>query len=228
MDLTNIAMDTYRVISTVIGVLYILVFIAGFLSIAYAVDDSDYLTKSQLKSNKINKAAFFQFLMAILYIGIAILLYPILRIYNESLAIGFLSTRIIAVVFVLIGTITLLLILKLSQEYVKFNSSGLTYYNLIGDLLKAVRDLVNHVGMIIMLCIGGIILFIIMIQSALIPTWLSVWGIVGSVIAILASILVLRKNLQILSPTYMMLNIPVALQEIAFAAWLILKGFKQD
>jgi len=104
----------------------------------------------------------------------------------------------------------------------------LTYYNLIGDLLKAVRDLVNHVGMIIMLCIGGIILFIIMIQSALIPTWLSVWGIVGSVIAILASILVLRKNLQILSPTYMMLNIPVALQEIAFAAWLILKGFKQD
>jgi len=199
----------------------------GILSIAHAVDDSDYLTKSALNSNKIYKAACFQFLMAILYIGIVIVLYPILKVYNERLAVGFLSSRIIAVIFVLFGTITLLLILRLSQDFVKVNSSNSLYYNVIGDLLKTARDLVNHVGMIIVLCIGGIMLYIIMIQSELIPTWLSVWGILGSVIAILASVLILLKYIQILSPTYLILNIPIALQEIVFAVWLILKGFKQ-
>jgi hypothetical protein len=227
MDLININMETYRGISIVIGVLYLLVFIAGFLSIAHAVDDSEYLTKSALNSNQIYMAAFFQFIMAILYIGIAILLYPILKVYNERIAVGFLSSRIIAVIFVLIGTITLLLILRLSQEFVRVNSSSLLNYNVIGDLLQTARDLVNHVGMIIVLCIGGIMLYILMIQSGLIPSWLSVWGILGSVISILASILVLIKYLQILSPTYLILNIPIALQEIVFAVWLILKGFKQ-
>ena len=228
MDFTNITLDTYREISIVIGVLYILVFIAGFLSIAYAVDDSDYLSKSAPNSTQIYRAAFFQFLMAIFYTGIAIALYPILKIYNERLALVFLCAKITAVIFVLIGTTILLFILKLSHQYVKVkvNASSAVNFNKIGNLLKTARNLVNHVGMIIMLCIGSIFLYLIMIQSGLIPTWLSVWGILGSATALLASILVLIKYLQISSPTYIILNMPFALQEIVFAAWLILKGFK--
>ena len=227
MDLASLTIDTYRGISIAVGALYIFGFTAGILSVAHAVDDSDYLTKSALNSRQVNKAAFFQFLMAIFYIGIAIVLYPILKIHNERLAVGFLSFRIIAVLFILMGTIILLLILKLSQEWVKAGSSDPSYFNLKGDFLKRGRDLVNHVGMIISLCIGGIMLYIIMIQSGLIPTWLSVWGIIGSAIAILASFLVMIKHLEVLSPTYMILNIPIALQEIVFAVWLIVKGFKQ-
>ena len=220
-------MDTYRGISVVVGALYIFGFISGILSIAHAVDDSDYLTKSALNSNQINKAACFQFLMAVFYIGIAIVLYPILKIHNERLAVGFLSFRIIAVLFILIGTIILLLILKLSQEYVKMGSSDSSYFNMLGNLLKTGRDLVNHVAMIIMLCMGGIMLYIIMILSGLIPMWLSVWGLFGSSIAILASILVMIKYIKVLNRTYIILNIPIALQEIVFAVWLIVKGFQQ-
>jgi len=220
-------MDTYREITIVVGVLYILGFVAGIVSIAPVVDNSDYLAKSAVNTSQINTAAYFQFLMAIFYIGIAILLFPILKIYNERLAIGFLSFRIIAVLFVLIGAIILLLILKLSQEYVKMSPSDSSYYHVIGNLLKTGRDFVNHVGMIIMLCIGGIMLYIIMLQSGLIPMWISIWGLLGSSIAIIASILVMMKYLEILTPIYMILNIPIALQEIIFAVWLIVKGFKQ-
>jgi hypothetical protein len=220
-------MDTYRVISIFVGALYIFGLAAGILSIATTVDNSDYLSKSALNSHQINRAAFFQLLMAIFYIGIAVVLYPLLKLYNERLAVGFLSFRIIAVLFLLIGTIILLVILKLSQEYVKAGSSDSSYYNMIGNLLKTSRDLVNHVGMIIMLSIGGIMLYIIMIQSGLIPMWISIWGLFGSSIAILASFLVMIKYIEILTPTYMILNIPIALQEIVLAIWLIVKGFKQ-
>lgn len=220
-------MDADRWISILIGVLYLFVFIAGILSVAKAVDDADYLTESASNSKQIYRAVFFQFLMAIFYSGIAILLYPVLKVYNEGLALGFLIFRMIAVLFVLIGTITLLLILKLSQTFVKGNSPSVSHYQVIGDLLKTARDLLNHVGMIIALCMGGIILNILLIQSGLIPIWLSVWGILGAVIAILASILVMTKQVQIISPAYIILNIPIALQEIVFAGWLIFVGFKQ-
>lgn len=227
MDLAFQYIDTYREISIVTGVLYIFGLIAGVLSVAHAVDDSDYLTKSALHAKQVYKAACFQFLMAIFYIGVAIVLYPVLKTYNEILATGFLGFRIVAVIFLLTGVIILLLILKLSQEYVKVGSSDLSSFKRAGDLLKTGRDLINHVCMVITLCIGGIMLYIIMLQTGLIPAWLSVWGLFGSSMAILASILVMVKNMEILKPAYIMLNIPIALQEMVFAVWLIVKGFKQ-
>lgn len=227
MDLAFQYIDTYREISIVTGVLYIFGLVAGVLSVAHAVDDSDYLTKSALHAKQVYKAACFQFLMAIFYIGVAIVLYPVLKTYNEILATGFLGFRIVAVIFLLTGVIILLLILKLSQEYVKVGSSDLSSFKRAGDLLKTGRDLINHVCMVITLCIGGIMLYIIMLQTGLIPAWLSVWGLFGSSMAILASILVMVKNMEILKPAYIMLNIPIALQEMVFAVWLIVKGFKQ-
>lgn len=219
-------MDTEKWISIIIGVLYILIFIAGILSVSKAADDPDYLVKSAQNPKQIHRAATFQFLMAIFYTGIAILLYPLLRAYNEELAVGFLVSRIIAVFFVLIGTITFLLILKLSRDFSEAGSSGSLHYHVIGDLLRTARDLFNHVGMIIALCLGGIMLYTVLIQSGLIPVWLSVWGIVGSVIALLASILVGMKFIRIISPVYLILNVPIALQELVFAAWLIFRGLE--
>jgi hypothetical protein len=220
-------METFRQISILVGVLYILSYVAGILSIAPAVDDLDYLRKSALHSNQTYIASSFQLLMAIFYVGIGFILFPILKIYNETLAAGFLSFRILAVIFILIGTIILLLILKLSQDFVKVNPTESTHYQTIGTLLKTGRDLVNHVGMIVMISISGILLYLIMIQSQLIPNWLSIWGLFGSSLAIIASILVMTKFIDVLTPKYMMLNLPIALQEIFFAGWLIIKGFNK-
>lgn len=226
MDFAFQDIDAYRGISIVAGALYIFALIAGFLSVAQAVDDSDYLTKSALHAKQVNKAACFQFLMAIFYIGVAIVLYPLQKAYNKILATGFLAFRIMAVIFLFIGAIILLMILKLSREYVKAGFSDAPSFKRGGDLLKEGRDLVNHVGMVIPLCIGGIILYTVMLQSDLIPAWLSAWGLLGSAMAILSSILVMVKYLEILKPAYIMLNIPIALQELVFAVWLIVKGFK--
>lgn len=218
-------MDTIGVNSFITGVLYLLVYIAGVLSIARAVDNPDYLKKAAQRSGQIKKAALFQFLMAVLYIGIAFLLYPLLKSHNETLALGFFGFRLLAALLVIIGAVLLLSILKLSQKFVNDNDSATANYKLVGEKLKAARDFVNHVLMILMLCLSNMILYSIMIQSGLIPFWLSAWGLLGTAIALLASIFVWFKYVQILSITYMILNLPLALQEIVFALWLIQVGF---
>ncbi len=218
-------MDIYRQISILVGVLIIIGTISGILSIAPAVDDSKYLIKAGANSNRVLFASFFQFVMSITYLGIAISLYSILKQYNERLALGFLSFRIVAVVFILVGVMILLLILKLSQEYLKSGSLDSAYYDTIGKLLLTGRDFVNHIAMIITLSIGGIMLYIILIQTELIPMWLSIWGLAGSTLSIIASLFVMFRIVDILTPTYIVLNLPMAIQELTFAIWLIIKGF---
>lgn len=221
-------METNRKNTIIAGSLYLVGFIAGILSIASAVDSPEYLIKTAANANQTLFAALFQFVMIIAYLGIALTLYPIVKKFNERLALGFLCFRIIGTVFILIGVILLLLILTISQEYILSGSSNFPMFQLIGKLLQTSRDYVNHIAMIVSLNIGGIMLYLLLFNARLVPRWLSVWGIIGAIITIIASFLIMFKLIGIITPEYMIMNIPIALQELFFAIWLIVKGFDRN
>jgi len=163
--------------------------------------------------------------MAPIYIGSSIMLYPVLKKYNEWLAFGFAGFRIIAGVFIIIGVIILLLLLSLSQEFVKAGAPDASYFQTLGVLLQTGRDLMNHVATILSVSIGGLMFYYLLYQTRLIPRWLSGWGFAGTALAIIASLLFLFRFISIITPIYIVLNIPMALQEIVLAIWLIAKGF---
>jgi hypothetical protein len=66
----------------------------------------------------------------------AITLYPILKRHNESLALGYVGFRPVAAAFIVIGVILLLLLLTLSQEFVKAGAPVLSHFQTIGELLR--------------------------------------------------------------------------------------------
>ena len=218
-------MESNRKMAIIAGILFIIGIIAGILSVAPAIDTPNYLIEASLNANQVIFGAVFQFVMAVVYIGIAITLYPILRKYNESLALGFLSFRIIAAVFIIIGVISLLLLLALSQEFIKSVITAPSYFHTIGSLLRTGRDLVNHVAMILTVSVGGLMFNFLLYQAKLIPQWLSVLGFTGNILAILASLLVMFYIIDIISTVYLVLFLPIVLQEMILAIWLIVKGF---
>jgi len=221
-------MNFERKIARIAGTLFIIGTVAGILSIAPAIDAPDYLTKASENANQVLKGAFFQFIMAVAYIGFAILLYPILRRYNESLAIGFVGFRFIAGVFNIIGVTSILLLLTLSQEFTKAPNLDSSYFHTLGELLLAGRDFVDHVAMILAQSIGSIMCYYILYQTMLVPRWLSVWGLAGATLTIFASFLVMFHLIGIITPVYLALLLPLALQEMFLAVWLIVKGFNQS
>ena len=79
--------------------------------------------------------------------------------------------------------------------------------------------------MILVLCTGNFMFYILLIKSKLIPQWLSAWGLIGAMLSAIASVLVLLRIINIITPEYMILNVPTALQEFILAIWLIVKGF---
>jgi len=221
-------MNSNRKTALFAGIFIITGMIAGMLSVVPAVESTDYLTKVSANQNQVLTGAFFQFTLVPIYIGFALLLYPIIRKYNESLAIGFVSFRIVAGIFQLIGVIVLPLFLLLSQEFLKSTTPDLLYFQIIGDVLKLGRDLSNHVGMMLATGLGNIILFYIFYKTKLVPKWLSSWGLIGNTLAMLASFLILFHFIDVITPHFIVLTIPLVLQELVLAIWLIFKGFNSS
>ena len=218
-------MNSVRRKEIVAGILIIIGMIAGILSIVPSVESPDYLTEVAANQNQVLTGAFFQFMLLPIYIGFALLLYPIIRKYNKSLAIGFVGFRLIAGVFQLIGVIILPVFIFLSLEFLKSTTPDVLHFQIFGDVLKLVRDLANHVGMMLATGLGNLILFYIFYKTKLVPQWLSSWGLIANILAILASFLILFSIIEVISSYFIVLTIPLVLQEVVLAIWLIVKGF---
>jgi Domain of unknown function (DUF4386) len=60
-------------------------------------------------------------------------------------------------------------------------------------------------------------------QAKLVPRWLSVWGLAGAPLMLSAGLLSLFGSSSTALNIFFVL--PLALQEMVFAVWLIIKGF---
>lgn len=218
-------MSANRRAALVAGLLYLLGTVAGIFSVAPSVDGTDYLVSAAANATQILLAACSQLVMVPAYVGIAIVLYPLLKRHDETLALGFIGFRIIAGAFTFIGVIMLLLLLTLSQEFVRRGTPGASHFQTLGELLRTGRDLANHVGMILALSIGALPYYALLFRAKLVPRWLSAWGLVGAALAVTASLLFMFRLFDVVTPAYLLLNAPMGLQELVLAIWLIARGF---
>ncbi|WP_183041150.1 DUF4386 domain-containing protein [Salipaludibacillus neizhouensis] len=203
----------------------VLSFVFGILSSVPALEYPDYLVKLSEIEMQVLIATFFQAAMAVVYVSIAVLLYPIIKKYNESLATGYLGLRIIGAGFLFAGIGPLLLLLWLSQSYVITSEVNSSYFQITGELLRQGRDILNHIGMVLPWSIGGLILYYCLYKIRLIPRWLSIWGIIGSTFTLLATIMLMLNIIKLVSPVYLILNAPIAFGELVLAILLIVRGF---
>ncbi|MFC7584394.1 DUF4386 domain-containing protein [Nonomuraea antimicrobica] len=199
--------------------------VAGVLSVVPVLEEPDYLALVSANESQLVSGAIFQFVMIPACAGFALCLYPVLRRENEALGLGFVGFRLIAVAFHFVGVILLPLFLVLGQEFARVGVSGASHIEGLGELLRTARDLVNHVALIVSLSLGDLLLFGVLYRSRLVPRWLSAWGLLGAGSAGLASFLVLVGLTEVVTPLYLAMNVPSALQSVVLALWLIVRGF---
>jgi hypothetical protein len=219
--------DSYRTTATITGVLFIIATFASILSNAFlpSVNASDYLVAVSANQNQVTAGALLIFIAAITSAGIAISLYPLLKKYNEALALGAVCFRLIEAVFYIVGALGLLLLLTLSQEFVKAGTPGAFSFQALGALLLAGHNWAGFGLATIAFGLGALMYYYIFYQSELIPRWLSGWGLVGGTLTIAASILVMFHFILLMSTIFIVLILPIAVQEMVLAFWLIVKGF---
>jgi hypothetical protein len=112
----------------------------------------------------------------------------------------------------------------LSQEYVKAGAPDASYFQSLGTLLLAARDWAGVLGSFAFI-LGALMYYYIFYQSKLIPRWLSVWGLIGVPFWIAAELLLMFGLIEHFSTNAILLDIPIAINEMVLAVWLIVKGF---
>ena len=219
-------MDSHRKTAIIVGVLFITATVAYSLGVIYLdpiLSGSDYLTKASENENQVIIGALLVLIDAVAVAGIAIVIYPILKKHNETLALGYVGARIVESVLFFVNVIFILTLLTLSQEFVKAGAPDASYYQTLGTVLLAAGDWAFLFGFGLAFALSALILNFVLYQSKLIPRWLSGWGFVG---AVLLWVYYLLESFSI-NPVEI-LFLPIAVQEMVFAVWLIIKGFNSS
>jgi len=216
-------MDPIKKTAVIVGALFITATVAYSLSVLLLdpiLGGSDYLTKASANDDRVMIGALLVLLDAVAVAGIAVVIYPILRKHSEALALGYVGARIAEGILFGVNAITILTLLTLSQEYAAAGASAASHFQTLGALLLAAGDWAFLLGFGLAFALSVLILNALLYQSHLIPRWLSGWGLVG-VASIFAYYLLRPFSGNLVE----MLFLPIAVQEMVLAVWLIAKGF---
>jgi hypothetical protein len=217
-------MDSNRKTAITVGVLFIIVLGSSMLHGAFSgsIDDPNYLVAVSANKEQVLTSVLLMVVLTTSVVAIPIVLYPILKRQNESLALGYVGARIFEGFFdVVVYGLAPLLLLTLSWEYVEAGAPTDSYFQISGALLLALRDW----GSILEnfpYALGALILNFLLYQSKLVPRWLSVWGLIG------AALMLAVGFLRLFGYPAIFLAIPLILNELVLAGWLIVKGFNSS
>ncbi len=223
-------MKTERKIAIVAGILFIMATAASLIGNGFTgpiLDAPDLLASVSTHGNRIIIGALLTFLAAAGSAGIAIALYPVLKKQNEALALGAVGFRLIEAVFYMVDALCMLSLLTVSQQFVSTGDPSNPYFQTIGHLLLATGELAGFVLAVIAFCLGGAMYYAIFYQAKLIPRWLSGWGLIALGLLLAAVFITLFDGEPYaVSGNLIYLALPIAVQELVLAVWLIVKGFK--
>jgi hypothetical protein len=221
-------LGTYRKNAISVGVLFIIATVLGVLGktkfLDPLLDAPDYLTKISANENQAIIGGLLVLLSAFACAGIAIGLYPVLRKHNGALALGSVGFRVMESMLYIIGVVCTLALITLSQEYVKTGASNASSFQISGTLLLAVKDSAGLLS-VITFTIGALMYYCVFYRSKIIPRWLSGWGFVAAALSLACALLTIFGQLIPFSTVFILLQLPIGLQELVLAVWLIAKGF---
>jgi hypothetical protein len=218
-------MDTSRKTAVGAGVLFITATVASVLGTqlsAPVLSDSNYLTRIAANLSAVQAGALLELIAAGACAGIAISLYPVLSKWSPVLALGSVAFRTIEAVMYMCGVVSLLSVVALSEHFSTTAVSDRAPIQATADALLVVRAQAI-VPAVLAFSLGAFMYYYVLYRADLVPKWPSGWGIAAIILTIAACLLAWFSRTPL--TTYTIVLLPIAIQEMVLAIWLIVKGF---
>jgi Domain of unknown function (DUF4386) len=218
---------SHRVTARLVGGLFILATAAGVASVLLqqpVIDAPDYLSEAHRHEGLLATGALLEMVMSAAVVAIAITIYPVLTRFRARLAIGYVVARAVEGTMYMVGSAGLLTVLTLSRTAAEGSSAaGLGD---LSDLVLAERDVTGAVMGTAAFSVSAVILNYGLLRTRLVPRWLAAWGLAAATSYLAGGVLAVYGPDPV-SVTQAVLDLPLALQEMTLAAWLLIRGFTQ-
>lgn len=187
-------MTPIRKTAAIVGVLFIIAtvgFLVGQAIHGPVLDASDYLDRAYPERSTVVAGVLIELFSVLAIPLIPVALYPVLRPRHETLAIGYLSFRIIEATLIVVSLVGSLSLIDISGDYLDGgDAAGATFYGAVGGAVHAFADRA-FVTSIIVFALGALMLYWMLYRSRVVPQVLSVWGLIGAAILLAGVLLVL-------------------------------------
>ena len=211
-------MSSDRRTAGAVGVLFIVASVTAVLGGSLVLPIEDGLGAVAASQGEIAVGVLLELVLVLSVVGIAVLLYPVLRGQGEGLALGYVAARILEGGLLLAAAMSARVVMGIG-----INGSTADADVQAGVAL-AIRDWTYLTGSLLMFGVSAIILYALLYRAKLVPVWLSLWGLIGSVLILARGVLEVG-GVELPGAAQGLLTAPVGLNEIVLAIWLILRGF---
>jgi len=211
-----------------IGWLFVVATVAGVLSVVVmssTLGDDDLLAAVYSDQGLLILGEMLIFVMLAAMVGTAVLLAPVLRAHSEELALSYVLARTLEVAVIAVGMITVLLLVPLSWDVAAADGGDMASSQVLAESLKAAGDWTGYLGAQMIFSISALVLNWAFLRNGLIPRWLALWGLVGVPLMFASGLLVMFESLNSHTAVLNLLVVPLAVQEMAMAVWMIVRGF---
>jgi hypothetical protein len=174
---------------------------------------------------RVATGALLEICLAISGIATAVVIFPLVKRINESVALGYIATRTVESVLIVIGLLSLLAVVGLRQDFGSGNDNAAAV-----DVARSLLAVHNETALLgPQFCAGlgnGILLGYLMWRSRLLPRPTVMFGLIGGPLALLVGVGVLLGVWGIHDGLPLALTAPEAIWEFSLSVWLLTLGFR--
>ena len=186
------------------------------------LDAPDYLANIYPNAAQLRIGVIVELANAVAVLGIAVMMYPLLKQHKEGLALGYVGLRIIEAVIATVGSISRLTLIEISHEYIQAGAPADSYFETLATLALAQYHWAYE-ALTVFFVLGALIFYYLLYRTELIPRFISVWGLIAVI-----SLIILNVFAPWLGVLGIVLALPIVSNEIFLAIWLIVKGFNSS
>jgi len=218
-------MNTKKRTARIVGVLFLTAMVTSLLGgiwLESILNAPDYLTTVSANETQVTIGVILELINCAAVVGIAVMLFPILKKHSEALALGYVGIRVVEAAILTVAVISPLSLITLSQEYLTAGASDASYFQTLGTLLMAARAHLAGLVLAVFFSLGALLLYYLLYRSKLVPRFISVWGFIAVALLLTWNLL---EAFGISISAGMILALPIILNEIFLGIWLIVRGF---
>ncbi len=213
-----------------VGVLYLITHVTSVGAVILygpILNNARYIIGSR-SDTQVILGTFFDIILALAIVGTAVALFPVVKKWNEGIALGYVGLRTLEASIIAVGVMPLLAVVTLRQLLAGTTGTDPATLVTLGSALVAFYKWTFLIGPGLVCGVNTVLMAYLMYKSRLVPRFIPVLGLVGGplVFAINAAKLF---GIYGQFPSWAAIAvIPIFAWEVTLALWLIAKGFKSS
>lgn len=212
----------FRRVSLTAGTLYILTFVSIPTIVLYGPAHDPNFIVGNSNDNAIIAGGLLEIVVALAGIATAIVLFPVLKKQNESMALGLVAARVLESATIFVGVAFLLSLVTIHQSEAGQDALVTSH------ALVALYDRIFLLGQSFIPAICDLLLGVLLYKSRLVPRALSLIGIAGALPLIAGYSATMFGYIDRFSPWAGLSAFPVAVFEFSLGIYLVVKGFRKS